>query len=107
MDACDRHRATSLTGGFGSEESEEIVPGEADEHLEDTSTRVLLQEALSTLPERERRVVYLRFYLGMTQSEIAEEIGVSQVHVSRILRSTLTQLGQELGDNATELLEPG
>ena len=67
----------------------------------------LLQEALGTLPERERRVVYLRFYLGLTQSEIAEEIGVSQVHVSRILRSTLNQLGDELGDDAAELLEPG
>ena len=71
------------------------------------SVRVLLQDALGTLPERERRVVYLRFYLGLTQSEIAEEIGVSQVHVSRILRSTLSQLGDELGDDAAELLEPG
>ena len=60
---------------------------------------MLLREALGSLPERERRVVYLRFYLGLTQSEIAEEIGVSQVHVSRILRSTLAQLGDELGDD--------
>jgi RNA polymerase sigma-B factor len=107
LEAGAAYRATSLSAGFGSEEGEEIVPGEADEHLEDTSTRVLLQQALSSLPERERRVVYLRFYLGMTQSEIAEKIGVSQVHVSRILRSTLTQLGEELGDDMTELLEPG
>jgi RNA polymerase sigma-B factor len=67
--------------------------------------RVMLQEALSTLPERERRVVYLRFYLGLTQSEIADEIGVSQVHVSRILRATLSQLEEELGDEAAELFE--
>ena len=76
------------------------MPGEHDEELEETSVRVLLQDALGSLPERERRVIYLRFYLGLTQSEIAEEIGVSQVHVSRILRSTLTQLGDELGDDA-------
>jgi RNA polymerase sigma-B factor len=69
--------------------------------------RVLVQDALNTLPERERRVVYLRFYLGLTQSEIAEEIGVSQVHVSRILRSTLSQLEEELGSSASELLDPG
>ena len=68
---------------------------------------MLLRDALGSLPERERRVIYLRFYLGLTQSEIADEIGVSQVHVSRILRSTLTQLGDELGDEAAELLEPG
>ena len=64
-----------------------------------------LQQALNTLPERERRVVYLRFYLGLTQSEISEEIGVSQVHVSRILRSTLSQLGDDLGDLADEALD--
>ena len=107
LEAGAAYRATSLTAGLGSEEGEEIVPGVADEELEDTSLRVLLKDALSTLPERERRVIYLRFYLGLTQSEIAEEIGVSQVHVSRILRATLNQLGDELGEDAAELLEPG
>jgi RNA polymerase sigma-B factor len=105
LEAGAAYRTTSLTAGFGAEEGEEIVPGEHDEDLEDTSVRVLLRGALGSLPERERRVIYLRFYLGLTQSEIAEEIGVSQVHVSRILRSTLAQLGDELGD-AAELLEP-
>jgi len=107
LEAGAAYRATSLTAGLGSEEGEEIILVDHDEDLEDTSLRVMLKEALGTLPERERRVVYLRFYLGLTQSEIAEEIGVSQVHVSRILRSTLTQLGDELGDDPAELLEPG
>ena len=106
LEAGAAYRATSLTAGLGSEEGEEIVPGQEDSELEDTSVRVMLQGALSTLPERERRVIYLRFYLGLTQSEIAEEIGVSQVHVSRILRATLTQLGDELGEEAAELFEP-
>lgn len=107
LEAGAAYRATSLSAGLGSEEGEEIVPGVDDEHLEDASLRVMMQDALNTLPERERRVVYLRFYLGLTQSEIAEEIGVSQVHVSRILRSTLSQLGDELGEDAAGLLEPG
>ena len=106
LEAGAAYRTTSLTAGFGAEEGEEIVPGEDDEDLEETSVRVLLRDALGSLPERERRVIYLRFYLGLTQSEIAEEIGVSQVHVSRILRSTLAQLGDELGDEGAELLEP-
>jgi RNA polymerase sigma-B factor len=105
LEAGAAYRATSLTAGLGSEEGEEIVPGVEDSDLEDTSVRVMLQEALSTLPERERRVIYLRFYLGLTQSEIADEIGVSQVHVSRILRATLSQLEEELGDEAAELFE--
>ena len=107
LEAGAAYRATSLSAGLGSEEGEEIVPGEEDQELEDSSVRVLVQGALNTLPERERRVVYLRFYLGLTQSEIAEEIGVSQVHVSRILRSTLSQLEEELGSSASELLDPG
>jgi RNA polymerase sigma-B factor len=105
LEAGAAYRATSLTAGLGSEEGEEIVPGAEDPDLEETSVRVMLQEALSALPERERRVIYLRFYLGLTQSEIAEEIGVSQVHVSRILRATLTQLGDELGEDAGNLFD--
>ena len=105
LEAGAAYRATSLTAGLGSEDGEEIVPGVDDADLEETSVRVMLQDALSSLPERERRVVYLRFYLGLTQSEIAEEIGVSQVHVSRILRATLTQLGDELGEEAEALFD--
>jgi RNA polymerase sigma-B factor len=52
---------------------------------------------LRTLPERERTVLYLRFFDGRTQAEIAMEIGVSQVHVSRILSRTLEDLRAELG----------
>ena len=47
---------------------------------------------MRSLPERERRVLYLRFFRDMTQSEIADEIGVSQMHVSRILRQSLDRL---------------
>ncbi|MDP9329062.1 MAG: SigB/SigF/SigG family RNA polymerase sigma factor [Actinomycetota bacterium] len=48
--------------------------------------------AVKELPERERRVLYLRFFAGRTQSEIAAEIGVSQMHVSRILSQTIDRL---------------
>jgi len=106
LEAGAAYRTTSLNAGpAGSEADEEIVPGKDDEALESTGLRVALQQALNTLPERERRVIYLRFYLGLTQSEISKEIGVSQVHVSRILRSTLSQLGDDLGDLADEALD--
>ena len=70
---------------------------EIDTALAGTEARVSVRELVRELPERERRVVYLRFFKGCTQSEIAAEVGVSQVHISRILRDTLHQLGNRLG----------
>lgn len=61
-----------------------------------TGARVAIHDAMRSLSDRDRRVVYLRFYLGLSQAEIAEQIGVSQVHVSRILRASLSQLEGEL-----------
>jgi RNA polymerase sigma-B factor len=51
---------------------------------------------LSRLPERERRILLLRFFAGMTQSQIAAEVGISQMHVSRLLARTLARLRQGL-----------
>ena len=48
------------------------------------------------LPERERRILLLRFFAGMTQSQIATEVGISQMHVSRLLARTLTRLREGL-----------
>ena len=55
-------------------------------HLEDSS---LVRSGLEALDERERRIVELRFFQGLTQSQIAAEIGISQMHVSRLLRRAL------------------
>jgi RNA polymerase sigma-B factor len=99
MEAGATYRSASLDAGpVGSETTEATVPGVDDAELDATSERVAVQVALNELPQRDRRVVYLRFYLGLTQAEIAEQIGVSQVHVSRILRSTLARLGDQLQD---------
>jgi RNA polymerase sigma-B factor len=54
--------------------------------------RSVLGPALAALPERSRRIVKLRFFDGLTQSEIAAEIGISQMHVSRLLAASLAQL---------------
>jgi RNA polymerase sigma-B factor len=53
--------------------------------------------AIRRLPERERRILFLRFFHDRTQSEIAQELGVSQMHVSRLLTKTLQQLRGSLG----------
>ncbi len=100
LEAGATYRAASLDAGpVGSEGAESMVPGVDDEDLGATPERVAVRASLEGLPQRDRRVVYLRFYLGMTQSEIATEIGVSQVHVSRILRSALAQLGEQLDED--------
>ena len=100
LEAGASYRATSLTVG-GTEDEEHDLAGFDDEQLGSAGVRVALAEAMRTLPDRERRVVYLRFYLGLSQSEIAEQIGVSQVHVSRIssLSSSRTSSALDLLDS--------
>lgn len=102
----------SLEGGTTDE------PGSADRSsrlasddpvLEATPERIHVDRLLSHLPERERRIVELRFYDELTQSQIAEQVGVSQMHVSRLLRRSLELLRRwaddpEAGD---EGLSPG
>ncbi|MEW2615635.1 RNA polymerase sigma factor SigF [Streptomyces sp. NPDC047880] len=58
--------------------------------------RVAVRPCLEALPERERIILYLRFFKGMTQSRIAEQLGISQMHVSRLLSSCFAQLREEL-----------
>ena len=57
---------------------------------------VVLREALERLNERERRIINLRFYMNKTQTEIAEEIGISQAQVSRLEKATLEKIRRQL-----------
>ncbi len=66
--------------------------GADDEALESVEYRESLKPLLARLETREKRILTLRFFRGMTQSQIAEEIGISQMHVSRLLARTLTEL---------------
>ena len=61
-------------------------------YLDHQTTTPVLEEALQTLPEREQLILRLRFVDGLTQSEIADRIGVSQMHVSRLLTASIAQL---------------
>lgn len=63
--------------------------GAEDPELASADTRAAIRELLQQLPERERRIVYLRFFEDRTQTEIADEIGISQMHVSRLLSRSL------------------
>ncbi|GAA4385596.1 SigB/SigF/SigG family RNA polymerase sigma factor [Tsukamurella soli] len=73
--------------------------GTDDPELEVVEDRMLLRSALADLPERERQILRLRFIDNMTQSRIAERVGISQMHVSRILSATLRELRDRLPES--------
>lgn len=70
--------------------------GAYDEALEGVEYRESLKPLLEDLPPREKRILLLRFFGNMTQSQIAQEVGISQMHVSRLLARTLAQLREKL-----------
>jgi len=70
-----------------------------DAELEHIEIRESIKPLLEALPSREKRILLLRFFRNKTQSEIAEEIGVSQMHVSRLLSRTLDQLRASLQES--------
>ncbi|MGH9111613.1 MAG: sigma-70 family RNA polymerase sigma factor, partial [Acidimicrobiales bacterium] len=72
-------------GGLGS-------VGDHDRGLDAVDARVTVDALLRVLPARERRIVELRYMSGLTQSQIATLVGVSQVQVSRLLRASLAKL---------------
>jgi RNA polymerase sigma-B factor len=100
MEAGTAYRAAPLTppgDGDGDEDVMEdgITIGSGDPELGRSDDRMAARALLARLPPRERRIVFLRFFEEMTQSEIADLVGVSQVHVSRLLRSSLARLRDE------------
>ncbi|WP_420807934.1 SigB/SigF/SigG family RNA polymerase sigma factor [Amycolatopsis antarctica] len=72
--------------------------GRPDDNLEQAELRAMLMPLVRDLPERDRRIMLLRFGYGMSQSDIARRVGVSQMQVSRLLTSLLRQLRTQIGD---------
>jgi RNA polymerase sigma-B factor len=81
---------SSMTGEPATTYAELL--GDTDERYELVEDRVTIKRALEHIPPRERAVLELRFVEDLTQSEIAERIGVSQMQVSRLIRQALTRL---------------
>ena len=72
--------------------------GADDQHLEQVEIRESLKPLLEALEPREKRILLLRFFRNMTQAQIAAEVGISQMHVSRLLSRTLDRLRTDLAD---------
>jgi len=109
LEANHNRRPLSLDRPMGNEESEESPAaewvGDEDGGFELVEDKLALERALPHLDERERLVLRLRFSEDMTQSQIAERIGHSQMHVSRILRRTLERIRSEVAEQSGG--EPG
>ncbi len=100
MEAGRSYRTGSIDARLGGAKSGDTTTladrlGTHDPSLVDAEQRAMLAPLLATLPERERLIVYLRFWDGLTQSEIGAELGISQMHVSRLLARSLEQLRDE------------
>jgi RNA polymerase sigma-B factor len=85
-------------GNSGSEDAPAIADtlGDVDLGLDQIENREALRPLLAALPERERMVLLLRFFENLTQTQIAERVGISQMHVSRLLAKSLTRLRDQL-----------
>jgi len=98
MDAIHAHSIGSLDAPTDDEgQTTASRLGAEDETFELLEGMASLQPHLEKLPERERSILYLRFFRGLTQSQISERLGISQMHVSRILSRTLRTLREAVG----------
>jgi RNA polymerase sigma-B factor len=98
LDALQAYTTDSLdapTSDASSTAAESI--GHEDQSFEISEEWLSLAPALRDLPERERMILYLRFFEGKTQTEIAEELGISQMHVSRLVSQSLEKLRGQQG----------
>lgn len=99
LDAGNRYRPTSLDF-IPNSAGGETLPGDADIEFASVEDRATLLNLLHRLPEREQRVMYMRYFEDMTQAEIAQAIGVSQMHVSRLLSRSLRALARDQSSDA-------
>jgi len=100
LEAGKAYSARSLSGPLDGEDAAEgeLIDLLHDQELgyEAAENRELLSSGMRALDERERRIVHLRFVDGLTQSQIAIEVGISQMHVSRLIRRAIQTLSEEI-----------
>jgi len=99
------YSSLSLSAGSSDEEGE-LDPLESlgtEEHQYEVSEdRAVLAPGFRVLDERERKILHLRFFEGLTQSQIAQQVGISQMHVSRLIRRSLEKIREEIAIDEEE-----
>src|SRR5207344_784737 len=100
------YTSLSLSGGGGGGDDDDLDPLESlgtEEHQYEVSEdRALLAPGFKLLDERERKILQLRFFEGLTQSQIAQQVGISQMHVSRLIRRSLEKIREEIASEGLE-----
>ncbi len=101
------YSSLSLSTGGGQDEDGELDPLESigtEEHQYEVSEdRAVLAPGFRVLDERERKILHLRFFKGLTQSQIAQQVGISQMHVSRLIRRSLEKIREEIATEEESL----
>jgi RNA polymerase sigma-B factor len=99
------YTSVSLSSSGGYEDENDLDPLEtigSEEHQYQVSEdRAVLAPGFEALDERERRILHLRFFEGLTQSQIAQQVGISQMHVSRLIRRSLEKIREEISGEET------
>ncbi|MCW3039461.1 MAG: polymerase, sigma 28 subunit, Sig subfamily [Solirubrobacterales bacterium] len=96
MAAARNYTAVSLDAPIDEERSELDLLGSQDAGFEQVERRLVLHTGMAGLQQRERKLLHLRFAEGLTQSEIAGQLGISQMHVSRLLRAALQHMAERI-----------
>ena len=102
LDCGQAYRALSLdapVGGEGADTGQNGLVdllGDVDRDMENVENREALRPLIARLPEREQKIIAMRFFGNLTQSQIADELGISQMHVSRLLAQSLRTLREGL-----------
>ena len=95
------YSTVSLSTGGGQDDEGELDPleslGSEEPQYEVSEDRAMLAPGLKALDERERLIIHLRFFEGLTQSQIAQQVGISQMHVSRLIRRALSGSARRSG----------
>jgi len=101
------YTSLSLSVGGGGGDDDELDPLESlgtEEHQYEVSEdRAVLAPGFKALDERERKILQLRFFEGLTQSQIAQQVGISQMHVSRLIRRSLEKIRETIAEDEESL----
>ena len=101
------YTSLSLSAGGGGGDEDDLDPLESlgtEEHQYEVSEdRAVLAPGFKALDDRERKILQLRFFEGLTQSQIAQQVGISQMHVSRLIRRSLEKIRETIAEDEESL----